>query len=243
MVDNKLSPIGHKPPHLNPRIMGMQPCRMTGVTLHRMTRVAWRRMTWRTLQDIARVTLHRMTGVVLHGMPGVSLHCLVTGHPKVCPPRIPSFDFSELEAGRILLCAGAGLFRCSWLTVACLFIDLFIVFIHYCSWLDVAARCWRMRVHEQAGRLFPEGYWLDIRLPRSGNSNSHGARAVHQIITMIKWVRTIRLSIKNSLIQKGVGIAGVTRGTCVSSAAWKRIWHSVSAIWFYKVNPPTKSST
>jgi len=29
--------------------------------------------------------------------------------------------------------------------------------------------------------------------------NSHGARPVHLIITMIKWIRTSRLSIKNSL--------------------------------------------
>jgi len=32
-----------------------------------------------------------------------------------------------------------------------------------------------------------------------GNSNSHGARPVHLIITMIRWIRTSRLSIKNSL--------------------------------------------
>ena len=32
-----------------------------------------------------------------------------------------------------------------------------------------------------------------------GNSNSHGARPVHLIITMIQWIRTSRLSIKNSL--------------------------------------------
>ena len=31
------------------------------------------------------------------------------------------------------------------------------------------------------------------------HSNSHGARPVHLIITMIKWIRTSRLSIKNSL--------------------------------------------
>jgi len=39
---------------------------------------------------------------------------------------------------------------------------------------------------------------VDIRLSGKGNSNSHGARPVHQIISMIKWVRTSRLSIKNS---------------------------------------------
>ena len=32
-----------------------------------------------------------------------------------------------------------------------------------------------------------------------GNSNSHGARPVHQIIAMIQWIRTSRLPIKNSL--------------------------------------------
>ena len=36
---------------------------------------------------------------------------------------------------------------------------------------------------------------VDIRLPGKGNSNSHGARPVHLIITMIKWIRTTRLSI------------------------------------------------
>ena len=40
---------------------------------------------------------------------------------------------------------------------------------------------------------------VDIRLPGKGNSNSHGARPVHLIITTIKWIRTSRLSIKNSL--------------------------------------------
>ena len=40
---------------------------------------------------------------------------------------------------------------------------------------------------------------VDIRLPGAGNSNAHGARPVHQIILMIKWTRTRRLSIKNSL--------------------------------------------
>ena len=32
-----------------------------------------------------------------------------------------------------------------------------------------------------------------------GIQNSHGARPVHLIITMIQWIRTSRLSIKNSL--------------------------------------------
>jgi hypothetical protein len=37
-----------------------------------------------------------------------------------------------------------------------------------------------------------------VRLPRKGNSNSHGARPVHQIITIMKLIRTSRLSIENS---------------------------------------------
>jgi len=40
---------------------------------------------------------------------------------------------------------------------------------------------------------------VDVRLPGKGNSNSHGAMPVHLIITMIKWIRTSTLSIKNSL--------------------------------------------
>ena len=37
---------------------------------------------------------------------------------------------------------------------------------------------------------------VDIRLPGKGDSNSHGARTVHQ---NHRWTRTSRLSIKNSL--------------------------------------------
>jgi len=40
---------------------------------------------------------------------------------------------------------------------------------------------------------------VDVRLPGKGNSNSRGARPVQLIITMIKWTRTSRLSIENSL--------------------------------------------
>ena len=39
----------------------------------------------------------------------------------------------------------------------------------------------------------------DVTAHAKGNSNFHGARPVHLIITMIKWIRTRRLSIKNSL--------------------------------------------
>jgi len=50
---------------------------------------------------------------------------------------------------------------------------------------------------------------VDVRLPGKGDSNSHGARLDHLIITMIKWIRTSRLSIKNSL--SGVGAVLVHR--------------------------------
>jgi len=48
------------------------------------------------------------------------------------------------------------------------------------------------------------GRKVDVRLPGKGNSNFHGARPVHLIIKMIKWIRTSRLSIKNSLTLWGV---------------------------------------
>ena len=38
---------------------------------------------------------------------------------------------------------------------------------------------------------------VDTRLPRC--SNSHAARPVHRIISIIRWIWTSRLSIKNSL--------------------------------------------
>ena len=53
----------------------------------------------------------------------------------------------------------------------------------------------------------PPVVWrVDVRLPGKENSNSHGARPVHQINSMIKWSRTSKLSIKNSLSPPVVGI-------------------------------------
>ena len=46
---------------------------------------------------------------------------------------------------------------------------------------------------------------VEESLPGKGNSNSHGARPVHLIITMMMWIHTSRLSIKNSLYQ-GSGV-------------------------------------
>jgi len=50
--------------------------------------------------------------------------------------------------------------------------------------------------HRRVGR---EPRKVDVRLPGKGDSNTLGARPVHLIITMIKWFRTSRMSIKNSL--------------------------------------------
>ena len=49
---------------------------------------------------------------------------------------------------------------------------------------------------------------VDVRLPGKGNSNSHGARPVHQIISMTAWLRTSELSIHNSLSTSREGAPG-----------------------------------
>ena len=58
---------------------------------------------------------------------------------------------------------------------------------------------------------------VDIRLPGKGNFYSHGARPVHQIISMVERIRTGRLSLKHSL--SGVRSCG---GGCHSDAAQAR---------------------
>ena len=68
--------------------------------------------------------------------------------------------------------------------------------------------CWTVAGRSGGWRRFrrEESRQIDVRLPGKGNSNSHGARPVYLIIKMIKWIRTGRLSIKNSL-------SGPLRGT------------------------------
>ena len=44
---------------------------------------------------------------------------------------------------------------------------------------------------------------VDVKLHGKGNSNCHGARPVHTIISMLQWIRTSRLSTKNSLSLAG----------------------------------------
>ena len=49
---------------------------------------------------------------------------------------------------------------------------------------------------------------VDVRLPGEGNSDSHGARPVHLIISTMKWIRTSRLSIKISLLRRPAWCCG-----------------------------------
>jgi len=59
---------------------------------------------------------------------------------------------------------------------------------------------------------------VDIRLPGKGNSNSYGARPVHLIIAMLKWIRTNRLPIKNSLsLAQPLGWRGATPFSATTS--------------------------
>ena len=47
---------------------------------------------------------------------------------------------------------------------------------------------------------------IDVRLPGKGDSNSLGARPVHLIILMIRWIQTSRLQIKNSLSSRSAEV-------------------------------------
>ena len=44
--------------------------------------------------------------------------------------------------------------------------------------------------HPCSDQVSQNTWKVDVRLPGKGNSNSHGARPVHQTISMIKWIRT-----------------------------------------------------
>jgi hypothetical protein len=59
-----------------------------------------------------------------------------------------------------------------------------------------------IRYHKSTIISQPGTRKVDVRLPGKGNSNSHGARPVHIIVTMMTWIRTSRLSMKNSLSQR-----------------------------------------
>ena len=78
---------------------------------------------------------------------------------------------------------------------------------------------------------------VHVRLPGKGNSNSHGARPVRLIITMIKWIRTSRLSIKNSLSLTWM-IPGVSRSSHVTF----RSWTAPRSLWCVNPGPSTLHS-
>ena len=53
---------------------------------------------------------------------------------------------------------------------------------------------------------------VEIRLPGKGNSDSHGARPVHKITSIMKWIRTSRLSTNYSRIGFKVKSSGLSVG-------------------------------
>ena len=57
----------------------------------------------------------------------------------------------------------------------------------------------RVRVCTRAGHVTREFFVGRCKATLEENSHSHGARPVHLVIATIKWIRTSRLSIKNSL--------------------------------------------
>jgi len=67
-----------------------------------------------------------------------------------------------------------------------------------------------------SGRLSTSTPKVVVRLPGKGNSNTHGARPVHQISSMIKWIRTSRLSTKNSLSSRRK-LSGGRGGKCLAA--------------------------
>ena len=82
-----------------------------------------------------------------------------------------------------------------------------------CKTVRSGMRSWFSGKEPSAFKLFPfrsaaadkigarSEFWKGFlaQLPGKGNSNSHGARPVRLIITMIKWIRTSTFSIKKSL--------------------------------------------
>ena len=66
------------------------------------------------------------------------------------------------------------------------------------------------------------------RLVRKGNSNSHCARPVHLSISMMKWIRTTRLSIKKSLSE----LSGFTQqGKSPFSKRGRYFWWWWKPLW------------
>ena len=80
----------------------------------------------------------------------------------------------------------------------------------YCIFRNTQSlECTKLRTHSaqskpqipksECSRVYLETKKVDIRPHGKGNLNSHGARPVDKITSMIKWIRTSRLSMKKSL--------------------------------------------
>jgi len=85
-----------------------------------------------------------------------------------------------------------------------------------------------------------------------GNSHSHGARPVHPIITMIKWIRTSRLTISSNRVSRRVDLGGEVRGreesgnnhsteTCSGSEAGLYLRPIDSGITQFKAQGPSRT--
>ena len=84
------------------------------------------------------------------------------------------------------------------------------------------------------------GFMVDVRLLGKGNSHSHGARPVHLIVTIIKWIRTSRLSIKNSLSREAFLIFNLSRSPSAASARANARFSCASTERFASIeNPPS----
>ena len=76
---------------------------------------------------------------------------------------------------------------------------------------------------------------VDVRLPGKGNSNFHGARPVHLIITMIEWIENSRLSMNDCLPIRlrawGLDVRAGRRPGCTSG--FELLF--VAEVWGFKV--------
>jgi len=71
------------------------------------------------------------------------------------------------------------------------------------------------------------------------DSNSHGARPVHQIISMIQWIRTSRLSVNNSLSGKHLRLGLALRiDARVDLGRYKATWKMEFKLPWRKAGPP-----
>ena len=84
------------------------------------------------------------------------------------------------------------------------------------------------------GRVLEGSRKVDVRLPGKESSNSHGARPVHLIITMIKWIQSGSLHGRDRTREQGINRAHVHVPTdfACESHLFCRYFCSLAAIWF-----------